>query len=85
MADPRIQEIIDLANAITDVAIELNCKSPNLFVSAHIMLLNSLADQAQGKASPEYMATVAHSLRQCADHWEHGKEPDYTHQEEEPN
>lgn len=84
MQDPRVRETIELAEEINNRAHEKN-DNPTVLVSALLMVLNHLAEQGHKAAPKEYTRALAKSLRQCADHWEHGTEPQYTHVEEEPN
>ena len=83
MSDPRVRAITDLANELGVIANK--CTNPTYLGSALLMLMNNLAENAKEHAPQSYKAAMARSLRQCADHWEYGKTPNYTHTEEEAN
>ena len=58
---------------------------PMAILSAFLMGMNELAESCVKHAPMFYRKQVAKSLRQCADHFEVGKTPDYTHEVKGPN
>lgn len=58
---------------------------PMAILSAFLMGLNELAGGCAKHAPMSYRKAVAKSLRQCADHFEFGITPDYTHEVKKPN